>query len=69
MSNLYLNLESKIEILNRFLLSDFEITEDCFKDYKSIKSILSSKILAEKLNINSVLLQQFEVALNYFNKA
>ncbi len=68
MSNLYLNLESKIEILNRFLLSDFEITEDCFKDYKSIKSILSSKILAEKLNINSVLLQQFEVALNYFNK-
>ncbi len=68
MSNLYLNLESKIEILNRFLLSDFEITEDCFKDYKSIKSILSSKILAEKLNINSGLLQQFEVALNYFNK-
>ncbi len=68
MSNLYLNLESKIEILNRFLLSDFEITEDCFKDYKSIKSILESKILAEKLNINSGLLQQFEVALNYFNK-
>ena len=68
MSNLYLNLESKIEILNRFLMSDFEITDDCYKDYKSIKSKLSADVLATKLNINSALLQQFEVALNYFYK-
>jgi TolB-like protein len=68
MSNLYLNLESKIEILNRFLMSDFEITDDCYKDYKSIKSKLSADVLATKLNINSALLQQFEVALNYYYK-
>ena len=68
MSNLFKTVENKVELLNRFLVADFKITDDCFKDYKTIKSKLSSNLLAEKLNINSALLQQFEVALANFNK-
>jgi len=68
MSNLFKTVGSKVELLNRYLVAYFEITDDCFKDYKTIKSKLSSNLLAEKLNINLALLQQFEVALANFNK-
>ena len=68
MLNLFKTVGSKVELLNRYLVADFEITDDCFKDYKTIKSKLSSNLLAEKLNINLALLQQFEVALANFNK-
>lgn len=62
------NVLKQIESINRFLLPDFNFTENTFSDYKSIKSKLSSKVIEEKLNINSNQLQQFELALRYFDK-
>lgn len=62
------NVHKQIESINRFLLPDFNFTENAFSDYKSIKSKLSSKVIEEKLNINSNQLQQFELALRYFDK-
>jgi TolB-like protein len=62
------NVLKQIESINRFLLPDFNFTENAFSDYKSIKSKLSSKVIEEKLNINSNQLQQFELALRYFDK-
>ena len=62
------NVFKQIESINRFLLPDFNFTENAFSDYKSIKSKLSSKVIEEKLNINSNQLQQFELALRYFDK-
>ena len=62
------NVLKQIESINRFLLPDFNFTENAFSDYKSIKSKLSSKVIEGKLNINSNQLQQFELALRYFDK-
>jgi TolB-like protein len=62
------NVLKQLESINRFLLPEFNFTENAFSDYKSIKSNLSSKVIEEKLNINPNQLQQFELAFRYFDK-
>lgn len=61
-------LEKKLSELLTFIDSNITLSDNLRENYKSLKSNLSSKEIADKLNINKSLLAEFEVALNNFYK-